>query len=97
MGEAASSLAAGISLTGKTVGVLGVAAVVWQVLPTLCEVYLTRLAFCVSGTAASFLGMTREEALLGECASLAGFLLAVCSASAVLYVLMITLCMNGGG
>ena len=97
VGEAASSLAAGISLTGKTVGVLGVAAVLWQILPTLCEVYLTRLAFCISGTAASFFGMTREETLLGECASLAGFLLAVCSASAVLYVLMITLCMNGGG
>ena len=76
---------------------LGVAAVLWQILPTLCKVYLTRLAFCVSGTAASFLGMTREETLLGECASLAGFLLAVCASSAVLYILMITLCMNGGG
>ena len=97
VGEAASSLAAGISLTAKTVGVLGIAAVLWQILPTLCSVYLTRLAFSVSGTAASFLGMTREEAVLGECASLAGFLLAVCSASAVLYILMITLCMNGGG
>ena len=97
VGEAASSLAAGISLTGKTVGVLGIAAVLWQILPTLCTVYLTRLAFCISGTAASFLGMTREEAVLGECASLVGFLLAVCAASAVLYLLMITLCMNGGG
>ena len=97
VGEAASSVAAGISLTAKTVGVLGIAAVLWQILPTLCSVYLTRLAFSVSGTAASFLGMTREEAVLGECASLAGFLLAVCSASAVLYILMITLCMNGGG
>lgn len=97
VGEAASAVAAGFSLTAKTVGVLGIAAVLWQILPTLCTVYLTRLAFSVSAGAASFLGMSREEAVLGECASLAGFLLAVCFASAVLYILMITLCMNGGG
>jgi len=97
VGEAASAVAAGVSLTSKTVGVLGVAAVLWQILPTLCAVYLTRLAFSVSAGAASFLGMPREEAVLGECASLVGFLLAVCIVSAVLYILMITLCMNGGG
>ncbi len=97
VGEAASAVAAGVSLTAKTVGVLGIAAVLWQILPTLCTVYLTRLAFSVSAAAASFLGMTREETVLGECASLVGFLLAVCFSSAILYVLMITLCMNGGG
>lgn len=97
VGEATSTVAAGISLTAKTVGVLGIAAVLWQILPTLCTVYLTKLAFALSGSMASFLGMTREGAVLGECASLIGFLLSVCCASAILYVLMITLCMNGGG
>lgn len=97
VGEAASTVAAGISLTAKTVGVLGIAAVLWQILPTLCTVYLTKLTFSISAAMASFLGMTREGTVLEECASLAGFLLAVCCASAVMYVLMITLCMNGGG
>ncbi len=97
VGEAVSAVAAGVSLTAKTVGVLGVAAVLWQILPTLSAICLTRLAFSVSAAMASFLGMQREESVLGECASLVGFLLAVCIASAVFYVLMITLCMNGGG
>jgi len=97
VGEATSTVAAGISLTAKTVGVLGIAAVLWQILPTLCAVYLTKLAFSLSVSVASFLGMTREGTVLEECVSLVGFLLAVCCASAVFYVLMITLCMNGGG
>ena len=96
VGEATSTLAAGITLTARTVGVLGIAAVLWQIVPTLCSVWMTRLAFSVSASLAAFLGMQREEQVLGECASLVGFLLAVCCASAVLYVLMITLCMNGG-
>ena len=97
VGEAASAVAAGFALTQKTVGVLGIAAILWQILPTVCSVCLTRTAFSVSGALASFLGMKREAGILSECASLAGFLLAVCIAAAVLYILMLTLCMNGGG
>lgn len=96
VGEAAATVAAGFSLTRKTVGVLGIAAVLWQLLPTLCTVLLTRLAFSVSAAAAALLGMSREEGVLGECASLTGFLLAVCVISAILYILMLTLCISGG-
>ena len=96
VGEAASAVAAGVSLVQKTVGVLGIGAVLWQILPTVCSVYLTRLAFSLSSVLAALLGMKQEEGVLCECASLAGFLLAVCAASAVLYILVITLCMNGG-
>ncbi|MBE6657379.1 MAG: hypothetical protein E7604_02945 [Ruminococcaceae bacterium] len=96
VGEAASAVAAGFSLVQKTVGVLGIAAVLWQILPTLCSVYFTRLTFFAAASLAGFLGMKREEGVLAECMSLAGFLLAVCAAAAVLYILVITLCMNGG-
>lgn len=96
VGEAASTVAAGFSLAGKTVGVLGVAAVLWQILPTLISVYLTRLSFSVSASVARMLDMKDEEGVLAECAAIAGFLLAVVSAAAILYILMLTLCMNGG-
>lgn len=96
VGEAASTVAAGFSLVGKTVGVLGVAAVLWQVLPLLISVYLTRLAFLLSVSLARMLDMREEESVLGACASLTGFLLAVAVASSILYILMLTLCMNGG-
>lgn len=96
VGEAASTVAAGFSLAGKTVGILGIAAILWQILPTLLSVYLTRLVFAVSASIARMLDMKGEEGVLGECASIAGFLLAVLAAAAVLYILMLTLCMNGG-
>ena len=95
VGEAASTVAAGFSLARKSVGVLGVALVLWQIMPPLCGVLLLRLAFSLSSSVASFLAMEREEALLRECASLAGFLLAVLCAEALLYILMLTLCMGG--
>lgn len=97
VGEAAAAVAAGFSLAQKTVGVLGIAAILWQILPTVCSVALVRGAFSVSAMAAALLGMKTEEGVLSECASLCGFLLAVCIAAAVFYILMLTLCMNGGG
>ena len=96
VGEASSAVAAGFSLAQKTVGVLGIAAILWQILPTVCSVLLTRTVFSVSAALASVLGMKSEEGVLADCASLAGFLLAVCIAAAVLYILMLSLCMNGG-
>ena len=96
VGEASSAVAAGFTLAQKSVGVLGIAAILWQILPTVCAVFLTRTAFSVSSALAAVLGMKAEEGVLSDCASLAGFLLAVCIAAAVLYILMLTLCMNGG-
>lgn len=96
VGEASSAVAAGFSLAQKTVGVLGIAAILWQILPTVCTVFLTRTVFSASAALASVLGMKTEGAVLDECASIAGFLLAVCIAAAVIYILMLTLCMNGG-
>jgi hypothetical protein len=69
---------------------LGVAAVLWQILPTLISVYLTRLSFSVSASVARMLDMKDEEGVLAECAAIAGFLLAVVSAAAILYILMLT-------
>ena len=42
------------------------------------------------------LGETVEEAVLRECASVGGFLLALLAAASVLYLLMLALCMSGG-
>lgn len=92
--EAASTVAAGFSLVKRTVGVLGAALLLWQMLPPICEVILLRAALSLSAALASLLGMTREADILRDCASIGGFLLAIVIAASVLYLLMLSLCIG---
>ncbi len=95
VGEAMSAVTAGFSLVSGTVGVIGIACILWQILPPLCTVLLTRYVFSFAGTVAKTLACDDEERILSECASIAGFLAAVMAAEGVLYILMLTLCMKG--
>ena len=92
--EAASTVAAGFSLVNRTVGGLGAALLLWQMLPPICEVILLRAALSLSAALASLLGMTREADILRDCASIGGFLLAIVIAASVLYLLMLSLCIG---
>ncbi|MGM9626327.1 MAG: hypothetical protein ACI3XM_11550 [Eubacteriales bacterium] len=95
VGEAVTTVAAGFSLVGKTVGVFGIVLILWQILPPLIGMLLARLVFSLSAVFASVIGLEKEEALLRECGALTGFLCAVMTAEGLLYILMLTLCMKG--
>ncbi len=93
--EAVSTVSAGFSLAAKTVGMLGIAWILWQILPPLCTLLLARAVFSLSAVFASMMGLAREEGILRECASLVGFLCAVSAAVSVFYILSMTVCMKG--
>lgn len=96
VGDAASTVSAGFSLVSETVGVLGVALILWQILPPLITLLLTRVVYSAGAVFASAIGFPRGERILSECASLVGFLCGVTAAEGLCYLLMLILCMKGG-
>lgn len=95
VGDAAATVASGFSLLTGSVGILGIVVILWQILPPLCTLLFARMVFSLSGVFASSIGLSKEEGILRECASLTGFLCAVMAAEALLYILMLSLCMKG--
>ncbi len=94
--EAAAVMQAGLSFTQKTTGMIGILLLIWQLLPPLCTVFLTRLVLSAGAAFAGMLSLDKEGKVLGDMAGLAGFLCAVMAAQSVLYILMLSLCMRGG-
>lgn len=93
--EAMATVTAGFSFAAKTVGVLGIAWVLWQVLPPVLALLLWRTVYSLAAVFASFVGLAREEGIFRECASLIGFLCAVSAAVSVFYILAMTAAMKG--
>lgn len=96
VGDAAAAMTAGIALTQKSAGFLGIAVILWQLLPPLVSVFGTKLLFSVGAVLAEFLSLDLEGEILHEAESLAGFLCAVLACEGVFYLLMLSLCMRGG-
>ncbi|MCQ2433567.1 MAG: hypothetical protein MJ175_13270, partial [Clostridia bacterium] len=84
------------ALTQKSAGFLGIAVILWQLLPPLVSVFGTKLLFSVGAVLAEFLSLDLEGEILHEAESLAGFLCAVLACEGVFYLLMLSLCMRGG-
>ncbi len=93
--EAVNTVSAGFSLAGSTVGVLGIGAVLWQLVPVLVRVFLLRFAFSASAFVAELVGADTERDILVELGGITGFLCAVLVAESLLYVLVLFLVIGG--
>ncbi len=90
------TVAEGIALLRGVCGVSGVVLVALLLLPTLVELLLFRAVLRLGGTVASLLGCDGESRLLGEMASLHGYMAAAAALSSVLFIFSLTLLIHSG-
>ena len=81
------TLAASVEVLRGSVGVIGIAALLFLLLPTVIELALLRGVFAICGFCASVLGCSGESKLLGELDSLYGFLEGLAALSAAVFVI----------
>ncbi len=74
-----------------TVGVVGIIAIVLMVVPTIITLLLTKFVFSLLTGAADVLGCGTEKKIIGELASINGFLLASASICSVCLIFIMTL------
>ena len=91
-----STVAVGIGALRGICGVAGIFLLALLLLPTLIHLLLTRALLNLTATVASLLSCDGEAKLLGEMASLQGYLAAAVSICAVLLVLALTLLIHSG-
>ncbi|MBQ4111219.1 MAG: hypothetical protein IJD38_00325 [Clostridia bacterium] len=91
-----STVAVGIGALRGVCGVAGVFLLALLLLPTLVHLLLTRALLNLASTVASLLSCDGEAKLLGEMASLQGYLAAAVSICSVLLVLALTLLIHSG-
>ena len=85
------TVAAGVSLLRGVCGVSGIILIALLLIPTLVQLLLFRTALRLAATAAAILGCEGEGRLLGEMASLHGYLAAAVSICAVTFILALSL------
>ena len=85
------TVAAGVSLLRGVCGVSGIFLIVLLLIPTLVQLLLFRTVLRLAATVAALLGCEGEGRLLGEMASLHGYLAAAVSICAVTFVLTLAL------
>ena len=76
-------------------GVCGVVLIALLLLPTLIELLLYRAVLQMAGTAAGMLRCEGEARLLGEVASLYGYVAAVVGICAVVFVVALAILIGG--
>jgi stage III sporulation protein AE len=85
------TVAAGVSLLRGVCGVSGIILIALLLIPTLVQLLLFRTALRLAATVAALLGCEGEGRLLGEMASLHGYLAAAVSICAVTFILALSL------
>ncbi len=85
------TVAAGVGLLRGVCGVSGIILVALLLIPTLVQVLLFRAVLRLSATAAALLGCDGENRLLGEMASLSGYLAAAVAICAFTFILALSL------
>ena len=89
------TVAAGIGVLRSVCGVCGVILIALLLLPTLVQLLLYRAVFQLTGTAAGMLRCEGESRLLGEVASLYGYVAAVVSICSVAFVVALAILIGG--
>ncbi len=90
------TLAEGVSLLRGICGIAGVVLVALLLLPTLIELLLFRAVLRLGATTATLLDCPGEARLLGEMASLHGYLAAAVTICSVMFLLALTLLIHSG-
>jgi stage III sporulation protein AE len=91
-----STVAEGVSALRGLCGVAGIILVGLLLLPTLVELLLTRAVIRLAATVSSMLSCDGEAKLLGEIASLYGYLAAAVSVSAVTFLTALGILLRSG-
>ena len=94
--EMLKTAAAGVSWLRGVVGVGGIVLLLWLLLPQIISLLLTRTVYALAGDIAGWLGCDGEAKLLGEIASLFGYLVAVVSLSVVTFLCALLLLLKCG-
>ena len=94
--EMLKTAAAGMSWLRGVVGVGGIVLLIWLLLPQIISLLLTRTIYTLAGDVASWLGCDGEAKLLGEIASLFGYLVAVVALSVVTFLCALLLLLKCG-
>ena len=85
------TVAAGVSLLRSICGVSGIILIALLLIPTLVQLLLFRIVLRLSATVAAILGCEGETRLLGEIASLSGYLAAAAAICAFAFILALSL------
>lgn len=85
------TVAAGVSLLRGVCGVSGIILIALLLLPTLVQLLLFRAVLRLSAATAALLGCDGETRLLGEIASLSGYLAAAAAICALTFILALSL------
>lgn len=91
VGEALRTVAAGIEYLRASVGVGAIVIICTMLLPTLISLVLGRISLSVCTTVASFLGLSKEAAILNDFTGFYGYLIAVCSICSILAIYALVL------
>ena len=91
-----SSVGVGVELMRSVCGVAGILLVAILLLPTLVKLLLLRATLRLAATVASMLACDGESKLLGDVASLHGYLAAAVSVCSVTFVIALALLLQSG-
>jgi len=92
--EAVKTVSAGIGAVKSLTGAFGVGAVIYISAFPVLGIVVKKLIFSFSASASSVLNCKREETVLREFCSVADMLLAFCAASAVFFLIALTVFMR---
>ena len=98
--ELLRTIGAGVGYLRGTVGICGVLLVLFLLLPMLIKLFLLRITWQLSASAADLLGCDREKKLLEEFASILGYLIAavsICSSVLLLSMILLACCSSAIG
>ncbi|MBR2621306.1 MAG: hypothetical protein IKC97_02915 [Clostridia bacterium] len=94
--EMLKTAATGISWLRGVVGIGGIVLLLWLLLPQVISLLVTRAVYTLAGDVAAWLGCDGEAKLLGEIASLFGYLVAVVALSVVTFLCALLLLLKCG-
>lgn len=97
LADAVSTVSASLGMIRSAAGGVCVFALLIFVLPILIQLLLHRLVLSVCGAAADMIGCTAEAKLIGEVNGTLGYILAVVSLTAVLFLFVVSLFVLVGG
>lgn len=94
--ESIRTLAAGVGVLRKSVGISGIALIALLFLPVLVSLLLTRAVNGIAAAFAGMLGCDRESALLTELSSVYGYICGVLSVCSLTFVFTLIMLINTG-
>lgn len=94
--EALSTITGGLSLIRKTTGALGIIIILLILLPTLINLFLSRMSLVICKTVSDILGASDASRIIGDADSILTVFCGLAVMSAVFFIFAVTLFVNSG-